>query len=79
MEIEEAGKEYARKKTAAQMNVNKLMREQREEAGLSIRALSKLIGCSAAFLSDMESGNRRYSEAWCALAIEEIEYCKPEK
>ena len=34
------------------------VRECREEKGYSVRSLAKLVGCSAAYLSDIEKGNR---------------------
>lgn len=35
-----------------------VVRECREELGYSVRHFAKLIGCSAAYLSDIEKGNR---------------------
>jgi predicted transcriptional regulator len=40
-------------------------RECREKAGLSLRALAKRMGISAPFLSDLERGNRQWSDAQC--------------
>ena len=34
------------------------VRERREELGHSVRSFAKLLGCSAAYLSDIEKGNR---------------------
>lgn len=34
------------------------VRECREEKGHSVRSFAKLLGCSAAYLSDIEKGNR---------------------
>lgn len=34
------------------------VRECRKERGYSVRSFAKLIGCSAAYLSDIEKGNR---------------------
>ena len=34
------------------------VRECREERGYSVRSFAKLLGCSAAYLSDIEKGNR---------------------
>ena len=34
------------------------VREYREEKGYSVRSFPKLLGCSAAYLSDIEKGNR---------------------
>ena len=34
------------------------VRERREEKGYSVRSFAKLLGCSAAYLSDIEKGNR---------------------
>ncbi len=34
------------------------VRECREEKGYSVRSFAKLLGCSAAYLSDIEKGNR---------------------
>lgn len=34
------------------------VRDAREEKGYSVRSFAKLLGCSAAYLSDIEKGNR---------------------
>jgi transcriptional regulator with XRE-family HTH domain len=34
------------------------VRQCREEKGYSVRAFAKILGCSAAYLSDIEKGNR---------------------
>lgn len=34
------------------------VKERREERGHSVRSFAKLVGCSAAYLSDIEKGNR---------------------
>jgi predicted transcriptional regulator len=40
-------------------------RKCREEAGVSLRTLAKRMGVSAPFLSDLERGNRQWSDALC--------------
>lgn len=51
------------KKLMKSPNVDKntfgaFVRECREQKGLSVRAFAKILGCSAAYLSDIEKGNR---------------------
>jgi transcriptional regulator with XRE-family HTH domain len=41
------------------------MSEQRLSAKISLRKLATQLGISAAHLSDMERGNRKYSIEWC--------------
>lgn len=41
-------------------------REERGKAGISLRALAKRMGISAMFLSDLERGNRLFTEALVA-------------
>lgn len=40
-------------------------RECREKTGLSLRKLAKRMGVSAPFLSDLERGNRTWSDEQC--------------
>ena len=44
------------------MNLGQRIRELREKKDLSLRELAKRLGCSAAFLSDVELGRRYPSE-----------------
>lgn len=51
------------KEIMASPNVDKytfgaFVRECREQKGLSVRSFAKILGCSAAYLSDIEKGNR---------------------
>lgn len=44
--------------TVDEKTFGKFVRECREERGHSVRSFAKLLGCSAAYLSDIEKGNR---------------------
>jgi transcriptional regulator with XRE-family HTH domain len=44
------------------MNFGEKLRELREAKGLSLRELAEKVGCSAAFLSDVELGRRHTSD-----------------
>lgn len=57
----------------AEVEAGKAMREAREKAGLSLRDMAKKLNVSPPFLSDMERGNRKYSESWIAEAVKIIE------
>lgn len=51
------------------IEVGQAMRDHRESAKVSLRELSRRLGCSAPFLSDMELGRRKYSIEWCRKAF----------
>lgn len=53
----------------AEREAGRLMREEREKRGISLREFAKRLGVSPPHLSDMENGNRRYSTAWVAEAF----------
>lgn len=61
--------EWRKRHDAILREVGSFMRHARESSKVSIRALAKLIGCSAPFLSDMERGNRKYSLEWCKKSL----------
>ena len=52
--------------------VGQAMRDHRETAKVSLRELSRRLGCSAPFLSDMELGRRKYSIEWCRKAFSSL-------
>lgn len=51
-------KEIMMSKKVDQYTFGRFVRERREEKDYSVRTFAKLIGCSAAYLSDIEKGNR---------------------
>lgn len=54
--------------------VGSLLRTKREELGISLRAMARKIGVNASFLSQLERGLRRWTEAMqkkYALVLEE--------
>lgn len=57
----------------AEIEAGKAMREAREAAGISLRDMAEKLNVSPPFLSDMERGNRKYSEAWIDEAIKILE------
>lgn len=40
------------------------MRTIREVKGVSLRELARMCGCSAVFISDLETGRRRWNKNW---------------
>ncbi|WOO40392.1 helix-turn-helix domain-containing protein [Rubellicoccus peritrichatus] len=54
-------------------DTGKLMREYREQAALSLRKLAGRLCISAAYLSDLESGNRAYRLELVEQAFRAIE------
>lgn len=50
--------EILRSKDTNERTFGQFVRTCREEKGLSVRGLAAQIGCSAAYLSDIEKGNR---------------------
>lgn len=44
--------------------LGQVMGNARKTCDISLRECAKLIGCSAAHLSDMERGNRTYASKW---------------
>lgn len=52
--------------------VGAMMRTERERRKVSLRELSRRLGISAPFLSDMERGNRKYSIEWCKKALTKL-------
>lgn len=57
----------------AESEASRVMREERERRGISLREMARRMGVSALFLSDMELGNRRYSVAWIEAAKDVFE------
>lgn len=51
-------KEILKSKETNERTFGQFVRACREEKGLSVRGLAAQIGCSAAYLSDIEKGNR---------------------
>lgn len=51
-------KEIMMSNTVDEKTFGKFVRDCREEKGYSVRLFAKLLGCSAAYLSDIEKGNR---------------------
>ena len=51
-------KEIMRSSNVDKNTFGAFVRECREEKGWSVRSFAKLLGCSAAYLSDIEKGNR---------------------
>lgn len=49
------------------------LRDARESAGVSLREMSRRLGISAPYLSDLERGNRALSEEWVRRFFEELE------
>ena len=54
----------------AEREAGRMMREERETRGISLRAMAQMLGVSPPYLSDMELGNRRYSAAWAKAAMD---------
>lgn len=61
--------EWRKKHDAILREVGQAMRTERERCRISLRELSRRLGVSAPFLSDMERGNRKYSIEWCKKAM----------
>jgi len=57
-------RKYRDKRAKTMREVGSQMRGFREIEKVSLRELSRRIGCSAPFLSDMELGHRLYSIEW---------------
>ena len=57
----------------AEREAGRLMREEREMRGISLRKMAELLSISPPHLSDMENGNRRYSPAWVTEAMSVFE------
>ena len=57
-------RKYRDKRAKTMREVGSQMRGFREMEKVSLRELSRRIGCSAPFLSDMELGRRLYSIEW---------------
>ena len=57
----------------AEREAGRLMREEREKRGITLRQMAKLISVSPPHLSDMENGRRRYSTAWVTEAMAAFE------
>lgn len=51
-------KELMMSNTVDEKSFGQFVRECREERGHSVRAFAQMLGCSAAYLSDIEKGNR---------------------
>ncbi len=63
---------WRKERAALLIEVGRAMRCQRESAKVSLRELSRRLGCSAPFLSDMELGRRKYSIEWCRKAFSSL-------
>jgi len=50
------------------------MRKHRTDADLSIRQVAKVYGVSAPYISDLENGNRNWTEERAAQYMEAIKY-----
>lgn len=70
---EEKASEWLKLLRHAETEAGRVMREEREKRGLSLREMARRLGVSAPFLSDMELGNRRYSVAWIEAAKDVFE------
>ena len=57
----------------AEREAGRLMREEREMRGISLRKMAELLSISPPHLSDMENGNRRYSPEWVTKAMAAFE------
>ena len=57
----------------AEREAGRLMREEREMRGISLRKMAELLCISPPHLSDMENGHRRYSPAWVTEAMSVFE------
>jgi ribosome-binding protein aMBF1 (putative translation factor) len=66
------------KHEAALQDVADQMRRAREARGIGVRDLAKVMGCSSAYLSDMERGNRKYSITWIRAAAAHLSNYKPQ-
>ena len=69
---EQAGR-WRRAQRHAEIEAGIEMRRAREAAGISLRAMAGKLQVSPMFLSDMERGNRKYSESWIAEAVKILE------
>jgi predicted transcriptional regulator len=65
--------QHAREMDAAYREIGEALRAKRRKAGFPLRSFANDLGVSAPFLSDMERGNRRYSEKHVIQAIELLE------
>ena len=50
--------------TSRMKQIGQLMRIERQNCGITLRGLAHKMGISAAYLMDMEKGNRMYSHDW---------------
>jgi predicted transcriptional regulator len=57
----------------AYREIGEVLREKRRKAGFPLRSFAVGLGVSAPYLSDMERGNRRYSQKHVAMAVELLE------
>ncbi len=62
-----ADSEARKKRKDRNQKIGQMMREVRQNAGLSLRQVAAMMGCSAPFVSDLELGNRMWNEDWVRL------------
>lgn len=60
-EYEQTAKSLANFLVSGRLKIGAALREERQRKGISLRALGKKLGVSAAFLSDVELGHRNLS------------------